>query len=169
MKSTVEAVCASWGSEMSEEYWQDLDKKVGVFPCRSFNLGKPTVTIPHWDEKNLAQSWCSVTPLGDFNPDLGGHFVLWDYKLVIRFPAGSTLLIPSALLVHSNTPVQPNKTRYSIVQYAAGGLSRWVNNGLMSNKDLLAKAGEESEKSYKREQSSHWMSVVEMYTRLDEL
>ncbi|KAF8495256.1 hypothetical protein F5888DRAFT_1615859, partial [Russula emetica] len=58
---------------------------------------------------------CSVTPLGNFNPDLGGEFVLWNYGLVIHFLPDSTILIPSALLLHSNTPVQPSETCYSIV------------------------------------------------------
>ncbi|KAN0113573.1 hypothetical protein V8E52_007637, partial [Russula decolorans] len=56
----------------------------------SFNLGQQTTSFPHLDEKNLAQSWCSKTLLGDFSPNLGGHLVLWDFGLVIRFPAGST-------------------------------------------------------------------------------
>lgn len=171
VKETVERIRASWGDEMAAElrYWQALDRKVGVFPCRSFNIGEQTVSTPHRDEKNLAQSWCSITPLGEFNPDLGGHFVLWDFGLVIRFPAGSTILIPSALLLHSNTPIQPNETRYSTVQYAAGGLSRWVENGLMSDKDLLAHASEEDRLSYKRGRVSRWMTAVGMYTQLDEL
>jgi hypothetical protein len=71
--------------------------------------------------ENFAQSWCSITPLGDFDSDIGGDLVLWDFKLVIHFLAGSTMLIPSALLYHSNTPIQPGETHYSIVQYAAGG------------------------------------------------
>lgn len=167
----METIWANWGDEMRGElgYWQALDKAIGVFPCRSFNLGKQTVSCPHLDEKNLAQSWCSITPLGDFDPDLGGHLVLSDFKLVIRFPPGSTVLIPSALLYHSNTPVQPGETRYSIIQYAAGGLSRWVQNGLMSEKDRLASASEEDIQSYRREQELYWKSVVGMYTRFDEL
>lgn len=162
----MEAIRGSWGNEMAAEleYWQALDKKVGVFPCRSFNLGKQSISTPHRDE-NPAQSWCSITPLGDFNPNLGGHLVLRDFKMIVRFPPGSTVLIPSALL-HSNTPIQPNETRYSIVQYAAGGLSRWVQNGFKSDKDLLAHVSEEDRQSYKE---SRWMRAVGMYTRLDEL
>ncbi|KAJ7620521.1 hypothetical protein DFH06DRAFT_1010638, partial [Mycena polygramma] len=37
-----------------------------------------------------------------FDPNLGGHLILWDLNLVIRFPPGSSIFIPSALLRHSN-------------------------------------------------------------------
>jgi hypothetical protein len=168
MKETVKLIRENWGEGKAErEYWEALDGKIGAFPCRSFNLGQQTATVKHKDHKNMAQGWCSVTPVGEFNPDMGGHFVLWDYKMVIRFPAGSTVLIPSALLSHSNTPVQPSETRYSIVQYAAGGLSRWVQNGFMTDKDRLA--SEEGRTSYEGEKRSRWISAINMYTRLDEL
>ncbi|KAJ7883792.1 hypothetical protein B0H13DRAFT_2537891, partial [Mycena leptocephala] len=39
-----------------------------------------------------------ITALRRFNPDLSGHLILWDLKLVIRFPPGSTILIPSAII-----------------------------------------------------------------------
>ncbi|KAJ3717152.1 hypothetical protein C8R42DRAFT_724780 [Lentinula raphanica] len=58
-----------------------------VFPAVSFNLGPQTVTWPHKDFHNLAWGWCSVTALGDFDPDKGGHLVLWDIGLIIRFPS----------------------------------------------------------------------------------
>ncbi|KAH8984657.1 hypothetical protein EDB86DRAFT_2833439 [Lactarius hatsudake] len=52
------------------------DDKIGVFPCQSFNVGNQSTSLPHMDEKNLAQSWCSITPLDTFNPKKGGHIVL---------------------------------------------------------------------------------------------
>ncbi|KIL54546.1 hypothetical protein M378DRAFT_54007, partial [Amanita muscaria Koide BX008] len=126
---TVETIRATDGS-LRRPY----DSKVGVYPCRSFNLGPHTVSFPHKDVGNLAQSWCSVTALGEYDHHLGGHLVLWDFKTVIQFPAGSTILLPSALFLHSNTSIQPGETRYSIIQYAAGGLFRWVENGCMTDK-----------------------------------
>ncbi|KIY61385.1 hypothetical protein CYLTODRAFT_447726 [Cylindrobasidium torrendii FP15055 ss-10] len=42
---------------------------------------------------------------------------------------GVTVFIPSALITHYNLPIAPGETRYSITQYSAGGLFRWVNNG----------------------------------------
>lgn len=38
---------------------------------------------------------CAITTLSDYDPKAGGHLVLWDLKLVIEFPPGSTILILS--------------------------------------------------------------------------
>lgn len=106
-----------------------------VWAACTVNFGPGTYTIPHVDVNNLPWGWCSITSLGHFNPDLGGHLILWNLGLVIRFPPGSTILIPSAILRHSNTAIQPGETRYSFVQFTAGGLFRWVYNGFKSDAD----------------------------------
>jgi hypothetical protein len=54
---------------------------------------------------------------------------LFDIKKFIRFPPGSLILIPSALMRHGNTPIQAGDQRLGLTQYAAGGLFRWVENG----------------------------------------
>jgi hypothetical protein len=148
---------------------RDNDEKVGAFPCRSFNLGEQVATFPHLDEKNLAQGWCSITALGEFNPDLGGHLVLWDFGLVIRFPPGSTILIPSALFLHSNTSIQPGESRNSIVQYAAGGLFRWAERGYMSEKDWLSQATKSALVKEKERRELCWAKAASMFTRVEDL
>ncbi|KAM6490217.1 hypothetical protein JOM56_014194, partial [Amanita muscaria] len=130
MKDTVDTIRSKL--KLRREY----DSKVGAFPARSFNLGKRTASLPHRDYTNLAHSWCTITALGCFNPKLGGHLVLWDFGLLVEFPPGSAILIPSALFLHSNTTIQEGKARHSIVQYAAGGLFCWVNNGCKTDKQL---------------------------------
>ena len=145
------------------------DSKVGVFPCRSFNLGEQTVSFPHTDMENLAQSWCSVTSLGQFDPTLGGHLVLWDFGLFVEFPPASTILIPSALLLHSNTSIQHGESRFSIVQYAAGGLFRWVENGCMTDGNRLAHASPEDIIKHQSEQGQRWAKAQSMFTQLNEL
>jgi hypothetical protein len=37
-----------------------------------------------------------ITALGDFDPNQGRHFVLGDFNVFVKFPSGSTILIPSA-------------------------------------------------------------------------
>jgi hypothetical protein len=64
----------------------------------TFNFGPQTVTFDHRDSGNLAFGWCAITAFGNFDPTCGGHLVLWDMKLVIEFPPGSTILIPSAMM-----------------------------------------------------------------------
>ncbi|KAJ7695268.1 hypothetical protein B0H14DRAFT_2650629 [Mycena olivaceomarginata] len=52
----------------------------------------------------------------------GGHLILWDAKLILEFPPGTTILIPSAAIYHSNIPVAPGEHRFSFTQYTAGGI-----------------------------------------------
>ncbi|KAJ7113739.1 hypothetical protein C8R43DRAFT_1138585 [Mycena crocata] len=140
---------------------------ISVFAACTFNFGPCTVTLPHVDAANLAWGWCCITALGCFNPDLGGHLILWDLNLVIRFPPGSTIMIPSALLRHSNVSVQQGETRYSFTQYTAGGLFRWVYNGHQSDKDFLASATAQQLKERDADRSVRWENGVRMFTVWD--
>ncbi|KAI0055665.1 hypothetical protein BV25DRAFT_1815289, partial [Artomyces pyxidatus] len=96
-----------------------------VFPTATFNLGPQAVTLPHRDAQNVPYGWCAITALGDYNPELGGHLYLWELKMVVEFPPGSTILVPSALITHGNTPIQPGEVRQSFTQYCSGSLMRW--------------------------------------------
>ncbi|KAF8345216.1 hypothetical protein F5887DRAFT_856061, partial [Amanita rubescens] len=99
----------------------------------------------------------------------GQHLVLWDFGLVIEFPPASTILIPSALLPHSNTSIQPNESRFSIVQYAAGGLFHWVENGCMTDRNRLAHASAEDTIQHQLAESQRWEKAQGMFTHRDEL
>ncbi|KAI0039029.1 hypothetical protein FA95DRAFT_1504733, partial [Auriscalpium vulgare] len=101
-----------------------------VFPAATFNFGPRVATAPHRDYYNVPFGWCAITALGNYDPKFGGHLILWDLKLVIEFPPGSTILIPSALLTHSNAAIRPGETRRSFTQYCAGGLMRWHRYGM---------------------------------------
>jgi hypothetical protein len=103
-----------------------------VWSAATINFGPRTECLPHLDWMNLACGWCAITALGNYDPDRGGHLILWDLGLVIRFPPGSTILIPSALLRHSNTAIQDGESRLSFTQYTAGGLFRWVDQGFQT-------------------------------------
>ena len=96
------------------------------------NLGPQVVCFPHVDCANLPFGLCAVTAVGDFDPSKGGHLVLWDCKLLVEFPLGSTILILSAVLAHSNTKVAIHEKRFSFTQYAAGGLFRWVDHAFQT-------------------------------------
>ncbi|KAG6905925.1 hypothetical protein DXG01_016915 [Tephrocybe rancida] len=138
-----------------------------VFAACTFNLGPATVTRPHIDSKNLAWGWCSITALGCFNPDIGGHLVLWDLGLVIRFPPGSTIFIQSAILTHSNVPVVEGDERFSFTQFSAAGLFRWVENGFMSDKDLLKRASASGRADFRGSKSTRWEEGLRMLERID--
>jgi hypothetical protein len=121
----------------------------GVWAATTVNLGPRTVTYKHRDRLNKLTGWCCITALGDnFDDERGGHLILWDLDLVIRFPAGASIMIPSALLYHSNISIAWNETRYSLTQYTSGNLFRWVANGFRSEADFEGTATVE-EKSHR--------------------
>ncbi|KAF7366129.1 hypothetical protein MVEN_00489700 [Mycena venus] len=109
-----------------------------VFAAATFNFGLPTITYPHLNFANLAWGWCAITALGNFDPDKGGHIILWDLKLIIRFPPGCTIFIPSALIRHSNTSIQPHEKHFSFTQYTAAGIFRFVDNRFHSDTSINA-------------------------------
>jgi hypothetical protein len=86
-----------------------------------FNCGD-AVTFEHCDFLNLVHSFCSITCGGDFDHTKGGHLDLQQPKPTLEFPPNATIPATSGCLNHGNTPIQENKSRYSITQFAAGGL-----------------------------------------------
>ncbi|KAJ7099021.1 hypothetical protein C8R44DRAFT_642671 [Mycena epipterygia] len=109
-----------------------------IFPAATFNLGPQAVTFDHLDYHNNPFGWCGITNGGHFNPKKSAHLYLKQIKLVLEFPPTTSVLIPSAVIDHGNTPLGPGETRCSITQYAAGGLFRWVRYGFQTAKQLLA-------------------------------
>ena len=101
------------------------------FGAMTFNFGRRVCTIPHKDHQNLSWGWCSVTSLGSYDYERGGHLVLWDLDIAVQFPPHSTIFIPSAIIEHSNTSIQPGESRMSITQYNSAGLFRWIAYGFI--------------------------------------
>lgn len=108
----------------------------------TFNLGPKTVILDHTDKGNTAYGLSAITALGQYDPKLGGHLILFNLNLVISFPPGSTILIPSGVFRHGNTPIEgQNACRMSLTRYCAGGLFRWVQYGFRAAKDLIKSQG----------------------------
>jgi len=162
-------------------YMETLDRLVDWMPSKikrvyegtafaaiTFNLGPRTVSFRHLDWANLAWGWCAITALGSFDADEGGHLVLWNLGLVIQFPRGTTMLIPSAMVEHGNTCVGPGQTRFSIAQYSASGLFRWVDNGFMKDTAWLAQASEAEKTRRKELQETRWVEGLKMLSSLSE-
>jgi hypothetical protein len=143
--------------------------KSSVFAAATYNFGSRTVCNTHRDSGNLPYGWCAITALGRFNPNKGGHMVLWELGLAIRFPPGSTILIPSAVITHSNTPIEKGETRYSFTQYSAGGLFRWVEHGFQSEGDFDSKLSPQGKITEKRRKEGRWMEGLGLFSRLEEL
>jgi hypothetical protein len=140
-----------------------------VFAACTFNFGPHAITVPHLDFGNLAWGWCAITALGTFDPDVGGHLILWDLKLVIRFPPGSTILIPSAIICHSNVPVGLHERRFSFTQYTAGGLFRWIRNGFKTDEAFQESATPTEKATRRAEDLGRWEAGVAMYRTVDTL
>ncbi|KAJ3914221.1 hypothetical protein F5877DRAFT_83019 [Lentinula edodes] len=127
--------------------------------------GPLSFSPPHMDPDNRTSSWCADTNMGPFDPDKGGHLVLWDLGLIIRFPPGSTILFPSALITHSTIPIQAHETRYAMIQYSSGGLFRWRNNGFQSDKSFLEHATAEECAEREASRASRWKLGLQKFTR----
>lgn len=125
-----------YGPQLNSLYTHDCSFRRNfdnsAFPAATFNFGPATECFPHTDFANLPHGWCAITALGNYDHTMGGHLVLWDSHLVIEFPPGSSILIPSGILRHSNTSIPPHSERYSFTQYAAGGLFRWIDHGMQT-------------------------------------
>jgi hypothetical protein len=137
-----------------------------VFESITVNVGPQTVCDDHTDAGNKAAGFCTLTASGDYDHTKGGHLVLWDLKAVIEFPTASTILLPSALLRHSNTLIQPGETRYSITQYTAGALFRWADNGMKCDWERLAELDDEGKTLRDRCNENRWNEDLNKFAQL---
>lgn len=140
-----------------------------IFACCTFNFGPATVCFDHTDPGNLPFGWCAITALGNFDPKKGGHLILWDLHLVIEFPPGSTILLPSASLRHGNTAIQQGERRYSFTQYSAGGLFRWVEQGFKSTSEYYAGLTKEQKDAEGKMGEDRWSMGVGLFSTLTSL
>ena len=127
-----------------------------IFAATTYNLGPRTVCLKHKDFANLSFGWCAVTAPGAFDYKKGGHLVLWDCHLVIEFPPGCMILLPSAILTHSNVAILPKETWYSFTQYTAGGIFRWVESGFQKSEDFYASLSEEDLEEQQKKDAARW-------------
>ncbi|KAJ7735451.1 hypothetical protein B0H14DRAFT_508184 [Mycena olivaceomarginata] len=134
------------------------------FSAATANLGPASVSPPHTDGGNKADGMCLIGALGRFDADQGGHLVCWDYDLIIRFPAGCSALIPSAVVTHSNTPIQDDEERFSLVQYSAGSLFRWVANGYQSDLDWYSSATPEDIAQREEDRKARCAAALKKFT-----
>ncbi len=140
-----------------------------IFSCATFNFGPRTLCFRHTNSGNLPFGWCAITALGWFDPKCGGHLVLWDLKLIIDFPPGSTILIPSAILRHSNTAIAPGERRYSFTQYMSGGLFRWVEYGFQMAEDYWASLESDDLETALTAREERWRMGLDTFSTLEEL
>ncbi|KAJ6455101.1 hypothetical protein C8R47DRAFT_996960, partial [Mycena vitilis] len=140
-----------------------------ILPAASFNCGD-AVTFEHCDLLNLAHGLCPITSGGNYNPKTSGHLYVKQFKAIFEFPPGATILITSGCVDHGNTPIQEDETRYSITQFAAGGLFRWVTYGFQTAKSLLTQAGGKAIRDgFDGVPGSRWKWALGLFSKFDEL
>jgi hypothetical protein len=116
----------------------------------------------------LLNGWCSITSFSPFDSKRGGHIILWDLGLVVEFPAGSTVFIPSAFIMHSNVPIACDERRYSFTQYCSGGIFRYIANGFRTDDEFLAQATKTEKAQREMEREGRWERGLEMFPKLFE-
>ncbi|KAJ7920525.1 hypothetical protein B0H13DRAFT_1867439 [Mycena leptocephala] len=141
----------------------------GIFSVCTFNLGPRTCALGHRDFANLAFGWCAITAFGDYDYTKGGHLILWDCKLILEFPPGCTILIPSAAIFHSNIPIASHERRFSFTQYTAGGLFRWVEHGFQTEEAYLETLTKEERREEKELGLKRARERAAMFSTLEEL
>ncbi|KAF8224354.1 hypothetical protein L208DRAFT_1311947 [Tricholoma matsutake] len=141
-----------------------------VWAAISFNFGPATWCYRHMDWGNLAFGVCIITNVGKFDSTCGSHLILWECGIVIEFPPGMSIIIPSAVISHSNLPIhQPHEIRYSFTQYTASGLFRWVEHGFQkeesyANGSLVAEHAAEEVR-----RAAHKDFGLSLFSTMDEL
>ena len=135
----------------------------GVWAFMTINFGPKTATFPHMDLCNLSFGWCVITTLHNFDPEMGEQLVLWDFNMVVKFPPSSTVFIPSTVIKHSNCAVPDGQTQYSITQFCASDLFRWVENGFQNDADILWICTAKQKKERKQAQKERWIEGLKKY------
>lgn len=135
----------------------------------AFNFGPRTVCLPHIDFGNLPFLWCWIWGLGWYNWKKGGHLVLWDLKVVVEFPPGSLIAIPSGVCRHGNTVISRKETRYSFTQYSSGGNFRWVDHGFQTEEAYYAQISTEEAKEEEVRRLQRWEMGLNLFSTLEEL
>lgn len=136
-----------------------------IFPAATFNCGRRVVTLDHVDSTNVPFGLCAIFSCGSYDPIHGGHLILFDLGLVIRFPPGSTILVPSGTLRHGNVSIQPDETRQSFTQYCPGGLLRWVAYGFQA----MGQAAKEVCQHFQESHEQRCAEAAGKFSKINEL
>ncbi|KAK7017359.1 hypothetical protein R3P38DRAFT_3320662 [Favolaschia claudopus] len=171
----------TWAPKLFKDYVTDLQELFendpslrlnftnSIFPSVTFNLGPQSASFEHLDDKNRALGWCAITSGGDFDAQRSALLYLRELKTVVDFPATTTAFIPSAVVHHGNTPLASKETRYSITQYAAGGLFRYVQYKFRTAKKVLEAGGQKLKRALDGEPGERHETGLDLFSKPEEL
>ncbi|KAG6896248.1 hypothetical protein C0992_009509 [Termitomyces sp. T32_za158] len=125
-------------------------------------------TYRHRDSGNCPFGFCAIQALGHFDPTRGGHLILWEAGCIVEFPPGALVLLPSAMITHSNVPVQKGDSRASFTQYAPGGLFRYVDNGYRTEGELKQQDPEGYQRMLDMKEG-RWVMGLGLFSKLNDV
>ncbi|KAJ7820053.1 hypothetical protein B0H13DRAFT_1661105, partial [Mycena leptocephala] len=116
-----------------------------VFSAATFEFGGPhrRTTSTGAPDRHDAAAWSILTALGKYAYFHGGHVIFWDLGLVVTFPPGASILIPTGIIRYSFVKVRAGEHRYSLLQWAGTGITRWFANGQRMDEEFGAHATKE--------------------------
>ncbi|KAF9060671.1 hypothetical protein BDP27DRAFT_1429782 [Rhodocollybia butyracea] len=97
-----------------------------------------------------------------FLTNLQEKFIAWSLGVVVPFPAGATIYVPSACVTHGNVPIAPEETRSSIAFFTPAGIARWFHNGYMSDKEFKERASPRQLRLWKEYREKLWETGLEL-------
>ncbi|TEB21520.1 hypothetical protein FA13DRAFT_1642626 [Coprinellus micaceus] len=139
-----------------------------VFSAAAFNFGPRVIAYPHRDCMNLAYGLCAIHAFGRYDHTKGGHLVLKEAKLIIQFPPGALILVPSATITHGNTPIQEGEVRSSFTQYSAGAMFRYVDSGFKTQ-EVLRLTDPAGFEKMAHAKADRWKLGLELLSTVDEI
>jgi hypothetical protein len=110
-----------------------------------------------------ASTWSCLTALGKYAPIHGGHIIFWNLGLVVCFPPGATILFPAGLICYSFVKVRPGEHRHAVLQWAGGGISRWLANGRRSDLEFAVHATREEHDAREEHRREAHAAALESY------
>ncbi|KAJ3858485.1 hypothetical protein EV359DRAFT_52135 [Lentinula novae-zelandiae] len=140
-----------------------------VYLCTTINFRPSMWTRIHTDSKNDPSLPCAITSGGKYNWKLGRHLILWDFDVIFEFPLGTTILLSSAILWHSNIPVAKGETRISVTQYTAGSIHYWLEYGGRTKKEFEKADPEAYLKEMSECRAGRWKESLARYSTFEEL
>jgi hypothetical protein len=143
--------------------------KHAVFAAASTNHGPRAITFEHTDQGNKANGICPIFCSGKFDPKKSGHLILRDLQLLVEFPPGTFILIPSAVLLHGNVLIGEDEERESLTLFSAGGLFRWLEYGFQSEKTLYKTRQMEFLAQEMEKRKTRWKHGLSQFSTIDSL
>lgn len=111
---------------------------------------------------------CGIHSAGKYDHTKGGHLVLKEAKLIIQFPPGCLIFIPSAVITHGNTPIQAGETRVSFTQYSSGAFFRYFENGFCTQAQLK-KRNKKRYREVLKAKETRWETGLGLWSTVDEI